>query len=255
MKSFFESFRPPQADDSIAAGGCRLSSPTLLRSMLLSPPTPALPTSSHLAETMILTATLDSIDTVLAHELNRMSFQEREGISEEIHGVHSMAVKETPDFVHEKLMALEQALQKIPDQDKGAYSKAMQLQSPYVINVVQLRLPILRAEVFDVKKAALRMVKFLDLAYDLCGEDGLMRPMNLSDFSTEDMRFLRQGFFQMLGSRDRTGRRVMGHFADIPTNFPVRNRVRTNSIVYCGCDASASDMYILTFEFCCRCQR
>jgi hypothetical protein len=201
---------------------------------MLTPPTTFPPAFSHPCETEtgdtggIVTPTLESVDAVLARELNRMSFQEREGISEEIHGVHSMAVNETPEFVHEKLVALEQALQRIPDHDKAAYSKAMKLQSPFVSNLEQLRLPILRAEVFDSQKAAIRMVKFLDLVYDLCGEDALMRPMNLSDFTSEDERFMRQGFFQMLAGRDRTGRRIMGHFADIPIKFSVRNRVRSN---------------------------
>jgi hypothetical protein len=233
MNSFFHSIGPPHAEDPIATAIRSSSpSPTLVQSML-SLPTPPLPSSDHLAETATLT--LESVDAVLAHELNRMSFQEREGISEEIHGVHSMAVEETPEFVHEKLVALEQALERIPDHDKGAYSKATKLQSPYVVDVVQLRLPLLRAEVFDAQKAAFRMVKFLDLVYDLCGEDALMRPMNLSDFTTDDVRFLRQGFFQMLAGRDRTGRRVMGHFADIPFDFTVRNRVRsTNSLMNCG---------------------
>jgi hypothetical protein len=218
---------------------------------MLSKPTSALTASSQLAETMKLTP--ESVDAVLAHELNRMSFLEREGISEEIHGVHSMAVKEAPEFVQEKLVALEQALQKIPNHEKAAYSKAIQLHSQFVVNVEQLRLPILRAEVFDVQKAAIRMVKFLDLLYDMCGEDALMRPINLSDFSTDEMKFMRLGFFQMLTGRDRTGRRVMGHFADIPTNFSVRNRVRSKCLMNCVC--GALNISLLTFLLRCRCQR
>lgn len=169
-----------------------------------------------------------------------MSFEEREGISEEIHGVHCMAIKETPEFVRQRLDALEQALQRIPNQDKMAYLEAIRMQSAYVNDVSQLKLSMLRAEVFDPQKAAVRLVNFLDLVHDLCGKEALMRPMNLTDFTPEDIQLMKEGLFQMLAGRDRTGRRIMGNFADIPAKFSVRSRVRGNVIVVVAAAASAA---------------
>ncbi|KAG7345161.1 hypothetical protein IV203_032692 [Nitzschia inconspicua] len=174
----------------------------------------------------------DSIDALLSQELNRMSFQEREVICEEIHGVHSMAVTETPDFVQEKLEELEQALERIPNHEKHVYLHALKRKSPFVADAVQLRLPMLRAEVFDAHKAAVRMVKYLDLVTDLYGSEALMRPITLSDFQPEDAQLMRLGLFQMLGGRDRTGRRIMGNFADIPANFTIRSRIKNALYMY-----------------------
>ncbi|KAL3904879.1 MAG: hypothetical protein SGARI_004718, partial [Bacillariaceae sp.] len=146
-------------------------------------------------------------------------------IHEEIHGVQTLAVEETPEFVQQKLAELDRALQEIPDREKSAYLEAIRFNSLYVINQERLRVPILRAEVFDARKAAIRLVKFLELVFDLYGHEALMRPITLADFNSEDINLMKQGLFQMLPGRDRTGRRVMGHFADIPAEFSVRSRV------------------------------
>jgi hypothetical protein len=100
------------------------------------------------------------------------------------------------------------------------------MQSSYVADVKKLRLPVLRAEVFDPHRAAVRMTKYLDLVSDLYGTQGLLRPITLADFLPEDAQLMKEAVFQMLAGRDRTGRRIMGNFADIPSEFSVRSRVR-----------------------------
>lgn len=177
--------------------------------------------------------TPERVDAHLVQQLNRMSFQEREIINEEIHGVRSLAVEETPEFVQQKLVELDRALTELPDREKTAYLEAVRFNSLYVVNQEKLRLPILRAEVFDARKAATRLAKFLDLVLDLYGHEALMRPITLADFNSEDINLMKQGLFQMLPGRDRTGRRIMGHFADIPTEFSVRSRVSV-ACVCCG---------------------
>jgi hypothetical protein len=171
----------------------------------------------------------ETIDTLLAQELNQMTFQEREHIHEEIHGVHTLAVDETkPEFVSHKLRLLERAISDlVPPSQKVAYDEAVRLNSSYVKDETNFRLPFLRAELFDTAKAAFRLTRFLDFMYDLYGPDALMRPMTLADLSPIDMKLMKEGCFQVLPGRDRSGRRMLGIFDDIPPEYSFRTRVGT----------------------------
>jgi hypothetical protein len=172
----------------------------------------------------------ERVDADLAQQLNQMTFEERERIHEEIHGVQSRAVEESPKFVLQKLDELDRALEYLPDKEKLAYSEAIRFRSIYVTDDEKLRLPMLRAEVFDVKKAAIRLCRFMDFVKDLYGHEALMRPVTINDFNSEDVNLMKQGIFQMIPGRDRTGRRVMGHFVDIPPEFSIRSRVSKNEL-------------------------
>ena len=66
----------------------------------------------------------------------------------------------------------------------------------------------MRCELFNVKKAAERFVRYLDFVAEVYGENALQRPISLSDFSLEEMSFLRKGSFQLLPYRDRSGRQI-----------------------------------------------
>lgn len=69
------------------------------------------------------------LDEVLVKELNEMSFQEREALSSEIHGVNDI-IKETPEFVAERLGTLFTELSNI--RHKPAYDHALK-QNPACI--------------------------------------------------------------------------------------------------------------------------
>jgi hypothetical protein len=167
--------------------------------------------------------TPQSLDALLAKELNDLTFQERQGIDEEIHGVYNSTVHETPEFVNEKIAAFEREIVKI--RYKPAYDRAVQLNSSYIYDVERFYLPFLRAELFHEQEAASRMVKYLSFIFDLYGEVGLTRPIYFSDMSTQDIKFLKVGVFQLLPCRDRSGRRIFGIFDDIPPETPVKSRV------------------------------
>jgi hypothetical protein len=167
--------------------------------------------------------TPQSIDAMLARELNQLTFQEREGIFEEFHGVHNSAVDETPDFVERKLAALEREIQSIPH--KPAYDRAVRLNSAYVRDEQGFRLPFLRAEHFQEQQAANRMMRYLAFVQELYGQVALVRPTYLSDLTALDLAVLRAGNWQLLPGRDKSVRRIIGLFGDIPPEFPVVSRV------------------------------
>jgi hypothetical protein len=145
------------------------------------------------------------VDALLAEELNQLSMNEREKISEEIHGVRRV-VEETPELLAESLAALVQELISIPS--KPAYELAEQLSNQYVTDL-KFRLMFLRAEDFDARKAASRLVSFLSLKLELFGAEKLVRPIFLSDLDKEDMATLKSGIVQLLPARDRAGRAVI----------------------------------------------
>lgn len=145
----------------------------------------------------------------------QLSFKERSNISEEIHGVRSLAVDENL-FVREKgLTRLHYELDILPHGHKIAYEKARSVPATYVNNP-NFRLRFLRAELFNAKKAAKRMTTYLDLLLKNFGNEVLQRPLRITDFKAKgEKACLRSGIVQLLPYRDRSGRRVMVILSDI----------------------------------------
>jgi hypothetical protein len=82
--------------------------------------------------------------------------------------------------------------------------------SPYsFIDDVNFRLRFLRCELFQVDKAVLRFINYLNLSYELFGAVALMRVVRISDLSKSELRFVRKGNYQILPYRDRAGRPVL----------------------------------------------
>ena len=167
-------------------------------------------TSSDTEKHDIDTATADRI---FAKALTDLSLNDRTAIEDEIHGVSCMAVEETPHLLEHSLIDFESELHKI--NPKPAYDKAQQLllvssreSSCCYINERKFRLRFLRCELFNVKKAAERFIRYLDFVAEVYGEYALQRPIRMSDFSHEEMSFLREGGWQLLPYRDRSGRRI-----------------------------------------------
>lgn len=207
-------------------------------------------------------AKLDFTDDVLAKQFYSLSFQDRNAISEEIHGVRSMACEETSELIESSLRLLEIELQNLPLHYKIIYQKASSMvicasnkrrdggsddlvedmvvdneahfdddlfanletlppsdSSSCYVRSRDFQLAFLRCEYFNTKKAAIRLVKYLELAYELYGEEALRRPLRIDDFkSKEEKEVLNAGHQQLLPFRDRSGRRVLALHGDL--NLP-----------------------------------
>jgi hypothetical protein len=179
----------------------------------------------------------NTIDKILAMELNQLSLEEREDINHEIHGVHTLAVPETPEFVTQKLEEMEDHLLKggmnqptsspmvtqqpthqphhRPIAFDNVYEEALLLGSQYIHDRT-FRIMFLRSELFDASKAASRLVRFLQLLRDYFGEQALLRlPYGtLQDLTADEIQFLKKGIIHVLPSRDNLGRRICGNFDD-----------------------------------------
>ena len=146
------------------------------------------------------------VDATLAQDLNQLSLQERETAYEELHGV-APEIEETPELVSEHLAMLQTELMKI--QDKPAYDLAYQMDSSY-IDSRKFRLMFLRAERFDAKLAAQRLVTFLEKKRHFFGDDSLVRSLNQrQDLTPDDLATMKAGANQILTVRDNSGRMVI----------------------------------------------
>jgi hypothetical protein len=148
-------------------------------------------------------------ESLLTQELNQMSLKERKLAYEDIHSVDKMINDEPTEFVSERLEDLERELRMIPI--KPAYDQAEQISKLYVTDQ-KLRLQFLRAEYFDARKAAHRLVSFMEGKLEFFGPEVLARSIYLSDLDQDDLESLRSGFRQLLPSRDRAGRAILLHF-------------------------------------------
>ena len=141
-------------------------------------------------------------------ELNELSIQERKRALEDVHGVGE-SVKETPDLVKESLERFQVEIMKI--KTKSAYEKAV-FMSPSFVKDTDFQLMFLRADFFDPKKAAKRMVNYFSHKLRLFGLDRLVKPITLDDLDEDDLRDMLSGSLQVLPHKDRSGRTIVVSF-------------------------------------------
>ncbi len=148
----------------------------------------------------------DVVDSLMASELNALSMKEREKHMERLHCIVNDDFEETPEMIHEALVALHAELLMIPQKD--AYNQAWHINRQYVEDP-KFRLMFLRADRFNPKKAAERLVLFLTKKREFFGEASMVRSVTLNDLTTDDIDGLKAGFMQVLPVRDRAGRLVI----------------------------------------------
>ncbi|CAB9501769.1 tocopherol transfer protein-like [Seminavis robusta] len=148
----------------------------------------------------------DMIDKLLAEEMDKLSFEEKERTTFDIHGMAQES--HDPENINELLEQLEQEIRKIPN--RKAYEKAKYLNEEYVTGR-EFRLLFLRCEKFDVKSSAQRIVTHLENKMDMFGGGpALARKLRLSDLNEDDdVKALKSGAWQLLPECDASGRLVV----------------------------------------------
>ena len=170
-------------------------------------------------------ANLEEGDNLIIKDLLQLSFQDRNDIDEEIHGVKNLALNETPELIQTTIEQLSIEIAKIPKKDAFDRSQLLFRNETYV-DTDDFRLRFLRCDLYNVKKAAIRMVNFLDLLHELFDTDELLRrPIKFSDLSKTDLRVLRLGFYQPLPFRDRSGRALFANVGKMGFDIDLRTRV------------------------------
>jgi hypothetical protein len=163
-------------------------------------------------------------------------------IQEEVHGVNCVTPEETPELLRTSLAKLATILDSndvIPEQDKKSYLASQKLKSSSsssttcccYVNTDDFRLRFLRAELFDVHRAARTLTKFLNLVEAVFGSFALERPVRLDDFDKDELKALRKGCIQFLPIRDRSGRRIMIVFPGDEME-KIDRSVRVSTVLY-----------------------
>lgn len=159
------------------------------------------------------------MDAIRLNELYQLPPTERERIQEEIHGVKSMAVEETPELLQVSFCQFDAHVQTLTTQpqhkkwqpEHAAYHYAVghSQDCQYVLTNRNFHLMFLRAELFDVPAAAVRYLKNLAILYRYFGYQALQRPLHFhQDLTRAEQTELKTGKMQILPSRDRSGRLI-----------------------------------------------
>lgn len=180
------------------------------------------------------------VDKMLLDELQGLSVVDRGMVQEEIHGVSTCAVSEDEEKISMGLERLEEEIRAIrrevlmsPDcesrigntynetiwtyldvEDAGPSTSAVDLNSrtrlwySYIFHR-DFRLKFLRADLYDVEKAAHRYLRCIEGLLKYYGSYALQRPLTYEDLGKECQDALKFGYVQILPSRDRAGRLVV----------------------------------------------
>lgn len=121
----------------------------------------------------------------------------RNSVQEEVHGVACMCPSESPEILKSSLSGLNHYFAKNANTFTAPFSDSLKLQ-------------FLRAESFDIEKAAKALIKFIETVVDLFGS---LQALRIDDFTVSEMRAIQKGWIQFLPFRDNVGRRVLVIFA------------------------------------------
>lgn len=174
----------------------------------------------------------ESTDKLLSDELKRLTLQEREKVTEDIHGIAAV-VDETPEFVREHLSKFDEEIMKLRRRHArnkasdfaAAYEKALFLNPDLVQHDADFKLMFLRGDGFDAEVAATRYMNYFTTKLELFGLDLLTKqPITLDDLNEDDLEWVKSGVWQPLPQTDRAGRRVIGMFPK-HEELPLGNRL------------------------------
>ena len=182
----------------------------------------------------------ENVEKIVARELYEMNRSEREAILEELHGVKSRAIEETPDMVASALEIFSEEAEilcqsNLTDTDINgkshqiarAHIRAVETLDSNYVTAPEFRIRFLRTEFFDVKKAVKRYLRYLNHVWDLFGDVALVRQISLFDLNKKELKYLKGGQVQGLLSRDKMGRRIYALFGIYDVPIQERTRVET----------------------------
>jgi len=138
-------------------------------------------------------------------EISGLSAEERLKALRDVYGVSDNIV-ETPEYLRSKLEELDKRLYDISEKEACEMASFV---CPQYAESPQFRLPFLRAESFDVDKAAKKLVKYWDRKVQIFGTDKAFRALSMIDLDDDCAKALERGGVRMLPVRDEAGRQII----------------------------------------------
>lgn len=154
----------------------------------------------------------------IADALKNMSLEERDEVYHEVHGVADV-IDETPELLRDSFESLRKELSRLSAASTSSFVscdafRAAEKQDPGFVHSTRMYKIFLRAERFDVPKAAVRMIRYFEFKRKAFGEQQLCKEIQQDMLSADELTYLRKGFVQILPTRDRTGRCITISFAN-----------------------------------------
>ncbi len=186
---------------------------------------------------------LAMLTKVISDQQNKLSYIDRNILHEELHGVAFNEKQETTEMLRYALSKLAAELETLVMSDwKNNKDGTPSLSTGYILSPKSVsahvykpsfRLRFLRAEQFHPRKAAIRLMKFLNLVLKVFGAFALARPIKLTDFKRSEMKALQTGWLQVLPFRDRSGRRLFVWTGQMGMEYEATMRVRFIVLLAC----------------------
>lgn len=147
----------------------------------------------------------DDMASLFASEMNKLSFQEREAVYEDLHAV-SKPVEESSEVVDEIIRQMRDEIAGV--RVKPAYNKAIFLNRKYVDDP-RFLLMFLRSTRFDAREAAHKICDHFRFKLELFGPDLLAREIMYEDLDQDSREALYSGAVQVPRCKDRAGRAII----------------------------------------------
>ena len=126
-------------------------------------------------------------------------------------------MNEEPSFIDNCLKEMDHEIFKLLTRYKNneavlssAFGQALQ-SDPHYVNDRHFKLMFLRADEFDVKKSAQRLIDHFECKMDFFGPELLSQDISYNHLSPEEQDIVKSGRFQFLEDTDHAGRRVWFH--------------------------------------------
>jgi len=250
----YASTAPLTAGGTAGAGAAATAPVDISNPAVITSKAPSLPLAAAERETTVPGAftpdaqslTQKDVDSLLAKELQTMSFQEREQCMEEMHGIIPEAfIVERPEQVELYLQQFQQELEKTigggrqQRQALTGFEKAIASQSTLVDPTNKsFRLQFLRAERWHVARAVRRMTKFfdfLDIIHSTTHTHRKFELPTLQDLTAQELEILKEGSVQLLPARDAVGRRVLSRLDHFGIGAPPNSVLRVMLYFFLAC--------------------
>ena len=144
-----------------------------------------------------------------ARELKCLPRQQREKVWADLSGDKKVSLfeinPEEEDFVANCLKEMQMEIDHIPE--KAAFNLALK-RSPDYVNRRSFRLMFLRADQYDPKAAAVRIIRHFEEKQKLFGDELLGRDVRLDDLNEDALAVLTSGGLQELCQTDQGGRQL-----------------------------------------------
>jgi hypothetical protein len=163
-------------------------------------------------------------ETVISKDQQNFSDFERSETIQDLRGTNLLAAVAPRTLIQMGLEALEREL----EQQIRWYTPSLQtaLTASSMYNDREFRIKFVRADRMSASKAATRLLSYLSYAFELFGQEALLRPIRINVLTATDEQTLRIGWIQLLLTRDQIERRIIVMDDLGPTNVPLQCRVR-----------------------------